>query len=313
MNDVVTFGLVSLVAAGILFAFWLVFKPHETSSTRAKEKSLANPATRKSQMASQEEPERKRQGSEGLRKEVAPAPEHLLKMSSPTHSLGTESPRDPFYTRWQIVAAEMGLREVESNKPDSNVVGEYRNHRIEVTYHSGTVFYDDSESARASFTIFRVGFENPFDVDLRLGPVASRQRIYPERIRIGSPGFEDEYVAGNKEDYIQSIFDSDICTQILKLRGRVPLFSMWTTKDGKGWQLSTETYSHIQEVKNDPDRFRLIIDVLVNLAEKIEKNPPLAIPLARALIQEQKEAKKDSQDEPVNRENVLSGAQGLKG
>jgi hypothetical protein len=207
----------------------------------------------------------------------------------------------------------MGLREVKNNEPNSNVVGEYRNHRIEVTYHSGRVFLEDSESSNTFFTIFRVGFENSFDVDLRLGPVASRQRIYPERIRIDSPGFEDEYVAGNKEDYIQSIFDSDICTQILKLRGRVPLFSMWTTKDGKGWQLSTETYSHIQEVKNDPDRFRLIIDVLVDLAEKIEKNPPLAIPLARALIQEQKEAKKDSQDEPVNRENVLSGARGLKG
>jgi hypothetical protein len=112
-------------------------------------------------------------------------------MSSPRHNLGTESPRDPFYTRWQIVAGEMGLREVEYDKPDSSIVGEYRNHRIGVWYSSRISYGNgDDESAK---TIFEVGFENTYGVEFSGG--------HFRRILTGNPDYDDELYDLNEKGY----------------------------------------------------------------------------------------------------------------
>ena len=225
---------------------------------------------------------------------------------------------DPLYQSWQRVATEMGLREVKANEPDSSIVGTYRSYDVEIAYYHTTRVplntdeiqgEDDSSVRLKARTIFRIKFRNPFDVDFRLVPEAfwtTRTFIYHERFRINNPGFENECVTGNNGDYIKAVFDPDICTQILKLRQQDSSFSIWTTKDAKGWRLGAETYSHIRELKRDAERFRFILDVMVNLAEKVERNPSLATPHTREL--EEQEFDREFDEELARREAALSRA-----
>jgi hypothetical protein len=178
---------------------------------------------------------------------------------------------------------------------------EYRGHSVKETYYHHEGPYEDSPNY--FFTVFSIGLENPFDVEILLEPAARTpgMEISSERIRIDNPDLEDKFVTGNKEAFIQAVFDADICRQIWKLGGRVPLLSIWTIKDTRGWQLGTETYSAL-----DHERFQLLLDTLINLAEKITKINSVAA--ARGLVTSEEELAAKQQMEFDRRMNaVLAG------
>jgi len=193
----------------------------------------------------------------------------------------------PRYEEWKKTANEMGLIEVNNLKPPM-VVGDYRNHHIRI--HHGT-YGEDNE------THYYVEFLNPSSIMMHIW----RRRVFSDRmdyratelglkdISIGDPEFSGEImVKGNKENDVKAILDLSIRDKINILLP-TGVFNNSIIEVGCLYEYSTQGSSHnveelglthyfdkrtFSETKGDAKRFRLIIDALIDIVEKIETYTP---------------------------------------
>lgn len=215
----------------------------------------------------------------------------------------------PFYQDWIKTITEMGLEEYSNLSPPF-IGGNYRKHRIEifeVTFRSES-HGDDASSADTIQTYYDVELENPQKIMMEIKKrsffsFGSRSN----NIKINTIFDKEFSVKGTDENKITNILEPSICNKILTIRGfnlvigvdklldrsryrsqtgilySLPTLSEATLRIGlesrvrKGLESKYDTHlaRHVDsqplvEIKWDANRFRAIIDTIIDIVEKIE-------------------------------------------
>lgn len=218
----------------------------------------------------------------------------------------------PFYQDWITTLTEMGLEEYSNLSPPL-IGGNYRKHHIEifeVTYRSES-HGDDASSGDTIQTYYNVELENPQNIMMEIKKrsfFSSRSRSKDIKI---DTAFDKEFsVKGTDETKITDILDSFIRNKIMKIRGfnlvigvdkphdrsryrsqtgilySLPTLSEATIRIGlesrirKGLESKYDANlaRHVDsqplvEIKRDAEKFRAILDTLIDIIEKVETYP----------------------------------------
>lgn len=191
---------------------------------------------------------------------------------------------------WQL--PRMAAKELEElDKPKSPmVVGNYRSHHVKIYEEE---FNTDALNWHYPETVYDVEFTNPQHIMLgikkrSLLPSATWSRhpffIYSrnEDIKTGDPEFDAKYsVKGNREDTIRAVLNQSIRDKITRLEDFNLIIGFSTPPgypqvfDTDPEQVPANTAQHIDyqtfsQIKRNPKRFRVIIDILIDIAEKAE-------------------------------------------
>lgn len=186
------------------------------------------------------------------------------------------------YEEFKKTIAEMGLEELNNLNP-SQIMGNYRNHRVKI-YEARLEINEVSKE-----TNYDVEFENPqtnlLGVKRRSFLAWSKRPFFvyskSKDIRMNDQEFDREFsVKGNKESEIRAILDPSIRNKIMKI-GDFNLTIGWS-EIGSAWVgfqrvfvtnvVRYVTYQSIKSIKQDADRFRKVLDTVIDIIEKIEAN-----------------------------------------
>ena len=206
--------------------------------------------------------------------------------------------------KWDISIYDMGfeidrdhsiyrvneLRERDHSRHRVNgLVGTYRDHEVRIDEVDVTAGGEGSAHLK---TRYWVTFENPkmlllymkkrFTVPWNRGSLVSEK--YFRDIHIDNPLTKGLVLRGNNENDIESILDADICNRIMKIKD-----TLFELEIGYGKYVVTEEYppsgyeveivpnalryldSHeLVDTKGNAVRFKLILDTLIDIVEKIE-------------------------------------------
>ncbi|MCJ7635176.1 DUF3137 domain-containing protein [Candidatus Bathyarchaeota archaeon] len=195
------------------------------------------------------------------------------------------------YEEWKKTINEMGLHEPEHpvlyDEPclQMRIEGDYRNRHVTISEYD----YSDAENPIMNNIFYDVEFENSKNIIIYIkkrhgvpfGPIVrwSRMGDIVQDIELGDPEFDKEFsLKGNKETEIKMIMDQFIRNKILDIK------SFYLAEIGHPYSESPElkAVSNIARyidakplgaVKLDVKRFRLTLDTMIDIVEKIEVSP----------------------------------------
>jgi len=184
----------------------------------------------------------------------------------------------PRYEEWKKTANEMGFNETGYGM----IIGKYRNHNVDIDQ----IGLGDSDSADLK-TRYRVNFENPQMILLYIkkrfsGHGSSLSKEYIRDIHLDNPQLlQGLVIKGNNENAIKSILDSSICNRIMNIKDSLYEMEVGHGKPvhGKHKWLQIEIEPNVarfidsrslQETKGNALKFRLILDTIIDIVEKIE-------------------------------------------
>jgi len=295
LNDAATFVLGSLAAAGILFAFWLVFKPNETSSTRAQEESHSNAVPQKWHIPAQKEPERQEPERRGKG-----APAFGNELTPLTVSESERMVVERTSVPWTETLREMGLTDVLNGFSLNEVSGQYRNRNVTIgqpiSEKPEPLHSDHSEYYSCPIidprTKFTVEFKNTPTILLSI--VSRSLHDHSKRAQFDSSlekdftqiylnSFQNEEfdIIGNKQRETDIVIDSSILDKLERFKNTLYLLEI-----GRGTRTSAGIESEIEpniilyvdsepleRMRLAPLKAKLIVDTLVDIAENIERLP----------------------------------------
>jgi hypothetical protein len=218
----------------------------------------------------------------------------------------------PSYQEWKKTVAEMGLIDFSdtSNQDPLEIVGDYRNHHIKISEVEYTEedHGESSGSTIRSITYYDVEFENLQKIMLSI-----KNRSFfsflsrSKNNKMSDPTFDEKFsVKGNNEEKIRAILDPSIRSKIMEIQDfsivigvdkiteyvrfqkptvdsaqlivalRMQLMSQ--IKKGLESRYNTNVAEHVDSqslirIKHDVNRFRAIIDIMIDIVEKIEVSP----------------------------------------
>jgi hypothetical protein len=194
----------------------------------------------------------------------------------------------PLYEEWKKTANEMGFNETD-NMRHKRIVGKYRNKNVTID----EIDLGSSESENLK-TRYRIDFQNSQMILLHI------RRSFPHSFRYSSLGkrirdiqlddpqlLQGLVIKGNNENAIKSILDSSICNRIMSIKDSLYEMEIGYGKLGYGkhkWlpigmEIEPNAVRFIdsrslQDTKGNAVEFRLILDTLIDIVEKIEAHTP---------------------------------------
>lgn len=187
--------------------------------------------------------------------------------------------------KWDKSVYDMGFSESGSAHM---LGGTYRDHEVRIDEIDVMASGEGNTSLK---TRYLVAFENPKIILLymkkRLALPLNRKSSVSEKylrdIHVNNPLLEGLVIKGNNENDVKSILDADICSRIVKFKG-----TLYELEIGYGIrvlgtrnEIKTEPNAiryldsqQLVETKGNALRFKLILDTLIDIAEKIETYTP---------------------------------------
>jgi hypothetical protein len=197
---------------------------------------------------------------------------------------------------WNKTITDMGLKEERERLwPHMIIEGDYRNHRVSV-YEIKYPIHGESDVGYDHRTYFDVQLKNPKKIMIYIAVPnpdywliitvpnvdywwdSSKHKTIG--LRVGDPIFDDQFrVLGDREYHIPTILDPSIRNRIMNIRnppfnlvidsgeGRPKVFN---NEDDCPYRACYQVPREISEIKKDTRRFRLVIDTMIDIVEKIE-------------------------------------------
>ena len=187
------------------------------------------------------------------------------------------------FEEWKKIVTEMGLEESKKRDTYGNInpqiTGDYRNHHLRIDE------YEMGGEYSSSLTHYNVEFENPQTILMSIG---KRSIFFPiltyppylwkgKNIRMNDSEFDDKFfVRGNKESEVRAILDSSIRSKIRNIRDFNIIIELHKIKNfNKLINLAQHVDFHsLSKTKQGAERFKEIIDTVIDIVEKIEAYTP---------------------------------------
>ena len=172
----------------------------------------------------------------------------------------TKEPEVPLNVLGRFLKQRYGTKYERGECP---VEGYYRNHSIsiyEVTHSGG------ADSSSWTETDYDVKFNNPTVVLMQIKK-RSILSLFAQLIHTGDLEFDQEFqTKGNRETEINAILDQSTRSRMM----RISKFNVVISEKNPCIAHYSEIGS-ILHTKEDPERFRAIVDIMVDIVEKIEE------------------------------------------
>lgn len=191
-----------------------------------------------------------------------------------------------FFERMVQMQVERGM---------SPVAGTYRNHEVSVTNVVRSSGEDSSTETRYSV---KFANQNQILLQLRNRSILSNLRdYYTEHIEVGESEFDGKFsIKGNNENKIKSALGPSVRHKIKTLKN----FNLTVDAKKPEEAYCLDYNRSISASKMNPDRFRLIIDTIVDIVEKMESKLTINTELPAFQSQTQFHAIKVDQSDSVN-------------
>jgi hypothetical protein len=183
---------------------------------------------------------------------------------------------NPLLEEWRKTASEMGIAEIREPEPlnalgryigtkyqrgECPVEGNYRNHSISIY----EVIHNKGGDSSWTETVYDVKFNNPKMILMQIKK-RSVLSVFTQSIHTGDFEFDQEFqLKGNRESEIEAILDQPIRNKMM----RISKFNIVISEKNPYVAHYSERGS-ILHTKEDPERFRAIVETMVNIVEKIE-------------------------------------------
>jgi hypothetical protein len=191
---------------------------------------------------------------------------------------------------WNQTITEMGLEELDNINP-LMLMGNYRNHRVTISEYTYRAPPGADESVY-HLTNYDVEFKNSAGIMMYMTerfPLGAFQRLVRSPsyaswqrehtvlhemtdIRVGDDKFDRNILLkGNREGDVTAILDQSIRDKIISVT--FPRFNLTIDEDNLD-RASHHVVGGFSNIKKEAQRFRTVIDLMIDIVEKIESYTP---------------------------------------